>query len=87
MLASLKNPDEALAYLRVSFQVDDPRVFLTTLRRVAQANGGFTELTARTGLNRENLYRTHSPTGNTKFVNIEAVLRSFGMKLTVERVS
>jgi probable addiction module antidote protein len=83
--ASLKNPDEALAYLRVSFQDDDPRIFLTALRRVAQANGGFTELAARTGLNRENLYRTLSPTGNPKLGNIEAILRSFGMKLTVER--
>lgn len=85
LLESLKDPAEAVAYLRVSLQDDDPRIFLTALRRVAKANGGVAALAKHTGLNRENLYRTLSAKGNPKLANIDTVLRSFGMKLTVEQ--
>ncbi|HET9136399.1 MAG TPA: addiction module antidote protein [Candidatus Kapabacteria bacterium] len=86
LLEDLKDPKEAFAYLKVSFEDEDPRMFLTALRRVAQANGGLSALAKETGLNRENLYRTLSPKGNPKLGNIDAVLRSFGMKLSVEQV-
>jgi probable addiction module antidote protein len=87
LLNSLKDREEALAYLKVSLQDDDPRMFLVALGRVAKANGGLTVLAERTGLNRENLYRTLSPKGNPKLANIDAVLRSLGMKLSVEQAA
>ena len=85
LIEALKDPKEALAYLRVSIAHDDPRMFLVALGHVAKANGGLSVLAKRTGLNRENLYRTLSSKGNPKFANIDAVLKSLGMKLTVER--
>jgi probable addiction module antidote protein len=85
LLESLKDPEEALAYLRVSLLDEDPRIFLIALGHVAKANGGLSVLAKRTGLNRENLYRTLSPKGNPKLTNIDAVLKSLGMKLSVER--
>lgn len=86
LLDELKDPAEALAYLKVSFEDDDPSIFLTALGRIAKANGGLGALAKRTGLNRENLYRTLSAKGNPKLMNIDALLRTFGMKLTVEQV-
>ncbi len=86
LIESLKDPDEAFAYLKISILDDDPRIFLTALRRVAKANGGISVLAKRTGLNRENLYRTLSAKGNPKLANIDAVLKALGMKLSVERV-
>ena len=86
-LKDLKNPELALAYLKISFEDDDPSIFLTALGRVAKANGGLSTLAKRTGLNRENLYRTLSAKGNPKLGNIDALLRTFGMKLTVEQVA
>lgn len=85
ILEFLKDPEEALAYLRISLLDEDPRIFLTALGRVAKANGGITVLAKRTGLNRENLYRTLSSNGNPKLANIDAVLKALGMKLSVER--
>ncbi len=87
LLEELKKPEEALAYLKISFEDDDPSIFLTALGRVAKANGGLSSLAKRTGLNRENLYRTLSAKGNPKLGNIDALLRTFGMKLTVEQVT
>src|SRR5438105_832943 len=87
LLKDLKKPEEALAYLKISFEDEDPSIFLTALGRVAKANGGLSTLAKRTGLNRENLYRTLSAKGNPKLNNIDALLRTFGMKLTVEQVA
>jgi probable addiction module antidote protein len=86
-LEDLKDPELALAYLKISFEDDDPSIFLKALGRVAKANGGLSSLAKKTGLNRENLYRTLSAKGNPKLNNIDALLRTFGMKLTVEQVA
>jgi probable addiction module antidote protein len=86
LLEDLKDPNEAALYLKVSMEDEDPSIFLTALARVAKANGGLTLLAKRTGLNRENLYRALSPKGNPKLDNIDAMLRSFGMRLSVEQI-
>jgi probable addiction module antidote protein len=86
LLEDLKNPSEAAAYLKVCLEDEDPRVFLIALGQVARANGGFSQLSKNTGLNRENLYRTLSPKGNPKIDSVGAVLRSLGMKLSVEAI-
>ncbi len=87
LLEDLKNPSEAAAYLKVCLEDEDPRVFLIALGQVARANGGFALLSRNTGLNRENLYRTLSPKGNPKIESVGAVLRSLGMKLSVEAIN
>ncbi|MDP4200483.1 MAG: putative addiction module antidote protein [Bacteroidota bacterium] len=83
----MKNPSEAAAYLRACLEDEDPRVFLIALGHVARANGGLSLLARKTGLNRENLYRTLSPRGNPKIDSVGAVLRSLGMKLSVEMMN
>ncbi len=80
----LKDPAEALSYLQVSFEDEDPRIFLLALADVAKAHGGLQVLAKKTGLNRESLYRTLSLKGNPKLQSIDAILHSLGMRLSVE---
>ena len=47
LLKELKKPEEALAYLKISFEDEDPSIFLTALGRVAKANGGLSTLAKR----------------------------------------
>src|SRR5688572_16629924 len=86
LLESLKDPDEALAYLKASFEDEDSRVFLLALADVAKAQGGISMLAERSGLNRETLYRTLSKNGNPKLQSIDSILHSIGMRLSVERL-
>jgi probable addiction module antidote protein len=87
ILPYLTDPDEAAQYLKVSLEDEDPRIFLLALSRVAKANGGVGMLAKRTGLNRENLYRTLSTKGNPKLSNIDSILKTFGLRLSIEPMS
>ena len=50
------------------------RAVPVALRTVAEAMGGMTALAARTGLNRETLYRTLSEKGNPRLDTLTAIL-------------
>ena len=53
----LKDEARALAYLNAALDEQDPRIFLIALRNVTLAQGGIATVAARSGLNRESLYR------------------------------
>jgi len=72
-MASLNNPDERGAAL-------------LALRSLAQAYGGLGKIAAEAGISREALYRALSPKGNPTLKTLLAVLRSVGMRLSVEPV-
>lgn len=80
----LQDPDEAVAYLNAALQDEDQRVFLLALRDVAEARG-MAWLAEEAGLNRENLYRMLSEQGNPQLSSLNALLRSVGLRLAVER--
>ena len=82
----MKDPEEAVEYLKASFEDEDPRIFLLALSDVAKAHGGLQALSRRSGLNRESLYRTLSMKGNPKLQSIDSILHSLGMRLSVERL-
>lgn len=81
--AALLNPDEAAAYLDSALEENDQEVFLLALRDIAEARG-FTNMAQDTLLNRENLYRMLSSTGNPQLSSLIALLRSLGLRLAVE---
>ena len=83
LLESLKNPKEAAAYLDACLEDDDPHVFLLALKDVAEARGGMSELSKKSSLNRQSLYRSLSKTGNPKLVNICAILASLGFEFHI----
>lgn len=85
LMDMLKDEDRALAYLNAALADHDPRVFLIALRNVTQAQGGIAAVAARSGLNRESLYRALSKKGNPGVQTLTAVLGALGARLGVAR--
>lgn len=84
LIKSLKDPREATEYINAALDENDmPEVFLLALRNVAEAYG-FTKLSRKTHLNRENLYRMLSEKGNPEFSSLHTLLNALGLRLHVE---
>ena len=83
LLESLKDSDEAAAYINAAMEDNDLQVFLLALRDVADAQGGIGNLAQKTELNRESLYRTLSKRGNPRLSGLKSVLEAFGLCLSV----
>jgi probable addiction module antidote protein len=86
LLKSLKNPEEAVAYLNTHLEDDSDdaeELFLMALRDVAKAHG-FGDVADRADLGRESLYKALSESGNPKLTTLRSFLKAMGMKLTVE---
>ena len=84
LIEALKDPREAAAYLNAAMEENDRAVFLLALRNVAVAHGGMTSVAGKARLNRENLYRMLSEKGNPEIKSVFSLLRSIGLKLTIE---
>ena len=80
---ALQDPKEAAAYLDAALEENDQEVFLLALRDIAEARG-FTNIAQDTQLNRENLYRMLSASGNPQLSSLMTLLRSLGLRLAVE---
>jgi probable addiction module antidote protein len=78
----------AVDYLKAALEeLDDPdnrAAGLLALRDVAEAYGGLGMVAASAGISREALYRSLSPKGNPTLKTLLAVLKSVGMRLSVE---
>lgn len=86
LLKSLKDPEEAAAYLTVALEDEDPRVFLLALKNVADACGGIGKLAKEASLSRESLYKTLSKKGNPKFQNLITLIHSLGFEFYVQPI-
>jgi probable addiction module antidote protein len=88
-LAELRSDRElAVEYLKAAMESldnpDDRAAGLLALRTVAEAYGGLAVVAAEAGISRESLYRTLSPKGNPTLKTLLAVLKTVGMRLSVE---
>ena len=88
-VAELRSDRElAVAYLKAAMEsLDNPderAAGLVALRTVAEAYGGLGAVAIEAGINRETLYRTLSAKGNPTLRTLLAVLKSVGMRLSVE---
>ena len=88
-LAELRADRElAVEYLKAAMEsLDDPNDRsggLLALRTVAEAYGGLGAVAAEAGISRESLYRTLSPKGNPTLKTLLAVLKTVGLRLSVE---
>lgn len=81
--AWLKDPANAAAYVEAALEEGDPAALLQALRNVAEARGGVARIAAKTGLNREALYRTLSRRGNPQLKSLSAILGASGLRLAV----
>jgi probable addiction module antidote protein len=74
--------DEYLELALEEYQKDgDEAVLLLALRKVAIARGGFSKLAQKTGLSRENLYKTLSIKGNPRFHSLKLILEALGYSI------
>jgi probable addiction module antidote protein len=82
------NRQFAVEYLKAALEeLDDPdnrAAGLLALRDVAEAYGGLGLVAAQAGISREALYRSLSPKGNPTLKTLLAVLKTVGMRLSVE---
>lgn len=82
------DPELAVEYLKAAMaSLDDPddrAAGLLALRTIAEAYGGLGAVAAEAGINRESLYRALSPKGNPTLKTLLAVLKTVGMRLSVE---
>lgn len=79
----LRDPRTAAAYLNAAAGEDDPGAFLHALRNVTEAMGGITKIATRTGLNRQQLYRTLSRQGNPELRSLTKILNASGLQFIV----
>ena len=70
-----ENPSYAQLYLQVAL------AYLIALRRVIESRGGIGEIAAKSGLSRQQLYRTLSDNGNPTLTTLMKVTRAAGVKL------
>jgi probable addiction module antidote protein len=63
---------------------EDRAAGLLAIRTVAEAYGGLAMVAAEAGISRESLYRALSPKGNPTLKTLVAVLKTLGLRLSVE---
>lgn len=83
VLERLRDPQTAAAYLSAAAAEDDPGAFLQALRNVTEAMGGISRIASRTGLNRQQLYRTLSKQGNPELRSLTKILDASGLQFIV----
>jgi len=88
LIESLKDPKEALSYLNAILEEcydcdekESQKLLLLALSNIAQAQGGIAKLSKKSGLGRESLYKTLSPTGNPKLTTLTTVIHAMGFDL------
>lgn len=82
----LDSEEEIRLYLEAAFEDGDPAVITAALGNVARAHG-MTRIAADAGISRAGLYKALSERGNPSLETLMAIIRSFGMRLTVEPAS
>lgn len=83
----LSDPEVAALYLEESLEYGDMELFTEALKHVAEALGGMRQLSKKTKLNRETLYRTLSEAGNPRLNTLTKVLAAMGLRIRVVPVS
>lgn len=77
-------------YLELAFEEyeknNDEKVLLLALKQVAKAKGGFSELSRKTGLSRESLYKTLSEKGNPKLHTFKTILDALGYNFKIQHI-
>lgn len=86
MVAELReNPDYAEIYLQTALEdiYEDGGIaaFLIALRRVVEARGGIGEISRKSGLSRQQLYKTLSEKGNPTISTLTEITRAAGVRL------
>ena len=83
LFEQLKDAQFAAEFINAASEDDDPKTYLTALRKVVEARGGMASIAEKAHLSRETLYRTLSRRGNPTIRTLNAVLKATGLKFGV----
>lgn len=87
LIKSLRSARESAAYLEIAleeYQEDgDAEAFLVALRNVAEAKGGIAQLSKKTHISRQHLYKLLSKTGNPRLDTFGLILKGLGFHLSI----
>ncbi len=87
LIEKLKDKKAALAYLNAALEdtrdgsEESQKVLLIALSNIAKAQGGLGQLSEKTGLGRESLYKTLSYRGNPKLTTLTSLISAMGFEL------
>ncbi|BEV01089.1 addiction module antidote protein [Novosphingobium olei] len=80
----LETEEDVLYYLEAAMEGNDPRHIAAALGNIARSKG-MTEMSRKTGLGRQALYKALSEDGNPTLETLTAVLDALGLELTVQK--
>ena len=83
----LRNIQHAAIYVNAALEDNAIEGFLLALRDVAEATTGIGALAGSASVNRENLYRMLSESGNPRLDSLKAVLEALQLRLSVVPMS
>ncbi len=83
LMVQLADAEFAAEYLNAASEDDDPKTYLTAMRKVVEARGGMASVAEKASLSRETLYRTLSTRGNPTIKTLTAVLKATGLKFGI----
>lgn len=84
LMGELKDPKLALAYLNEALKDKDERVFLMAMKDVLEARGDdFSAIAEQADLNRQNLYKMLSKTGNPRWNSLTSVLKVLDLEVNL----
>ena len=86
LIAQLKDPAEAAAYLEAVIEDSDQAAIMLALRQVAQAQGGVASIARKAHLTREATYKMLSKSGNPELRSLIAILKATGLRIAVTTV-
>jgi probable addiction module antidote protein len=78
----LNSPEMVHEYLKAAFEEGDTQLLVTAIGNVAKAQG-MTEISKKTNLSRQNLYKALSPNASPKFETIKKVVEALGCKMAI----
>lgn len=81
------DPAYAVELLNSILEDGEQGELLIALRQMTKAFGGVPKVAEQAKLNRTQLYRTLSPTGNPELRSLSAVLKALGLRLAVQPVN
>jgi len=82
VVAAMRDPVEAAAYVEAILELNDPAALLVALRQIARAHG-MAEVARRADLGEKTLFRALSDKGNPTLATVRKVLHAVGLRLSV----
>ena len=83
----LQDPEFASCYLKYALEENGVEGFLIALGNAIRANQGMSQLTTKTELGRESLYRAFSESANPQFSMVYKTLSALGLQISIEPIS